>query len=44
VNFGNSQFLKFYTNLASLKMCGFNLFYQNLLSLFDILNTFYNNI
>jgi len=46
VNFEISFFLKFYTNLIfySLEMRGFSYSYQILLILFDILNTFYDNI
>jgi len=46
VNFGISPSSKFYTNLviSSLKIRGFSSSYQILLSLFDILNAFYDNI
>jgi len=45
VNFGISLFSKLYQfSLLSLEMRGFSHSYQILLSLFDILNNFYDNI
>jgi len=36
--------LRNFIPISSLKICGFSLSYQILLSLFDILNAFYDNI